>query len=107
MLTLGLITQQQYDEAKADDVYSRITEVNETTKSKDIIYTWFEDAAIDQVLNDLQEKLGYTSAEANNALYSGGLQIYLTQSVIFRILSTAIIMMMTTSHPQSTDSTGL
>ena len=25
MLTLGLITQQQYDEAKADDVYSRIT----------------------------------------------------------------------------------
>ena len=80
MLTLGLITQQQYDEAKADDVYSRITEVNETTKSKDIIYTWFEDAAIDQVLNDLQEKLGYTSAEANNALYSGGLQIYLTQS---------------------------
>ena len=80
MLTLGLITQQQYDEAKADDVYSRITEVNKTTKSKDIIYTWFEDAAIDQVLNDLQEKLGYTSAEANNALYSGGLQIYLTQS---------------------------
>ena len=72
--------QEQYDEAKADDVYSRITEVNETTKSKDIIYTWFEDAAIDQVLNDLQEKLGYTSAEANNALYSGGLQIYLTQS---------------------------
>ena len=53
MLTLGLITQQQYDEAKADDVYSRITEVNETTKSKDIIYTWFEDAVIDQVLNDL------------------------------------------------------
>ena len=80
MLTLGLITQQQYDEAKADDVYSRITEVNKTTKSKDIIYTWFEDAAIDQILNDLQEKLGYTSAEANNALYSGGLQIYLTQS---------------------------
>ncbi len=80
MLTLGFITQQQYDEAKADDVYSRITEVNEITKDKEVIYTWFEDAAIDQVLKDLQEKLGYTSAEANNALYSGGLQIYLTQN---------------------------
>lgn len=80
MLTLGFITQQQYDEAKADDVYSRITEVNEVTKDKEVIYTWFEDAAIDQVLNDLQEKLGYTSAEANTALYSGGLQIYLTQN---------------------------
>ena len=29
------------------------------------------------------------------------------RAVTFRILSTAIIMMMTTSHPQSTDSTGL
>ena len=80
MLTLGFINQQQYDEAKADDVYSRITEVNEITKNKEVIYTWFEDAAIDQVLKDLQEKLGYTSAEANTALYSGGLQIYLTQN---------------------------
>ena len=80
MLTLGFINQQQYDEAKADDVYSRIAEVNEITKNKEVIYTWFEDAAIDQVLKDLQEKLGYTSAEANTALYSGGLQIYLTQN---------------------------
>ena len=80
MLTLGFINQQQYDEAKADDVYSRIAEVNEITKDKEVIYTWFEDAAIDQVLKDLQEKLGYTSAEANTALYSGGLQIYLTQN---------------------------
>ena len=80
MLSFGFINQQQYDEAMADDVYSRITEINETTKDKDVIYTWFEDAAIDQVLNDLQEKLGYTSSEANTALYSGGLQIYLTQN---------------------------
>ena len=45
MLTLGFINQQQYDEAKADDVYSRIAEVNEITKDKEVIYTWFEDAA--------------------------------------------------------------
>ena len=81
MLTLGFITQGEFDEAMADDVYSRIQEVNnEVAQIPETVYTWFEDAAIDQVLNDLQEKLGYTEEEANSALYSGGLQIYLTQN---------------------------
>ena len=57
----------------ADDVYVRIKEVNEAlANSSDSVYTWFEDAAIDSVINDLQEKLGYTRTEATNLLYSGG-----------------------------------
>ena len=80
MLALEFITQEEFDEAMADDVYSRIQEVNEVAQNQNTVYTWFEDAAIDQVLEDLQEKLGYTREEANAALYSGGLQIYLTQN---------------------------
>lgn len=80
MLTLGFITQAEFDEAMADNVYARIQEVNETFNDTTIVYSWFEDAAIDAVINDLQEKLGYTRQEATSALYSGGLQIYLTQN---------------------------
>ncbi len=78
ILSLGYITQEQYDEAMADDVYARVQEVNDNTTTS-VIYTWFEDAAIEQVLSDLQTELGYTSSEASTLLYSGGLQIYLTQ----------------------------
>ncbi len=81
MLELGFIDQAQYEEAIADSdaVYQRINEVNESQSTEEVIYTWFEDAVIDSALNDLQEKLGYTREEASNALYSGGLQIYMTQ----------------------------
>ena len=79
MLELGFIDQATYEEALNDDVYSRIKEVNNARSTEETIYTWFEDAVIDSVLNDLQEKLGYTREEASNALYSGGLQIYMTQ----------------------------
>jgi len=79
MLSLGYITQDEYDEAENDDVYSRIQKVNEEKQNQDTIYTWFEDACIDQVISDLQTKLGYTKDQATSAIYSGGLQIYMTE----------------------------
>lgn len=78
MLSLGFLTQEEYDAAVADDVYSRVQEVTDEVDESEI-YTWFEDAVIDQVVEDLQSKLGYTEAEAWTALYSGGLRIYMTQ----------------------------
>lgn len=80
MLNQGYITQAEYDEAMADNVYDRVEEVNETFNDTTVVYSWFEDAAIDAVINDLQKKLGYTRDEAYSTLYSGGLQIYLTQN---------------------------
>ena len=74
----GYITDAEYTEAMADDVYSRIQQVNETTEKK-TIYSYFVDELIEQVLNDLQENLGYSYTQAYNALYSGGLSIYTTQ----------------------------
>lgn len=71
------ITAEEYDEAVNDDVYSRIQTVNSNNSST--VYSYFVDALINQVLNDLEEQKGYTSAQAINALYSGGLSIYTTQ----------------------------
>ena len=74
----GYITEAQFAEAMADDVYSRIQQVNEVTETK-TIYSYFVDELTEQVLNDLQETLGYSYIQAYNALYSGGLSIFTTQ----------------------------
>ena len=74
----GYINEQQFNEAMADDVYSRIQVVNEKVEKK-TIYTYFVDELTEQVLNDLQENLGYSYTQAYNALYSGGLSIFTTQ----------------------------
>lgn len=42
-------------------------------------YSYFTDELIEQVIQDLMEKLDYTESQASNLLYSGGLQIYTTQ----------------------------
>ena len=78
MLAQGYITQLEYDTACADDVYSRIQTVNEETEET-TIYTYFVDELTEQVLNDLQEQLGYSYTQAYNTLYSGGLSIFTTQ----------------------------
>lgn len=78
MLEFGYCTQEEYEEALADDVYARIKDYNEQ-KEKSNDYSYFTDALIDQVLSDLVNKKGYTSEQATNLLYSGGLEIFSTQ----------------------------
>lgn len=76
----GYITQEEYDEAMADDVYSRIQAVNSKHVTKETsTYSYFTDEVISQVVTDLQEKLGYSSTQAYNLIYRGGLSIYSTQ----------------------------
>ncbi len=78
MLDQGYITQAEYDEAMADDVYSRIQLVNQETDTNSV-YTYFVDELTDQVIQDLQTECGYDSQTANRLLYSGGLSIFTTQ----------------------------
>ncbi len=78
MLEQGYITQDEYDEAVADDVYSRIQVVNQEVE-EDSVYTYFVDALTDDILNDLVNVAGYNETQAYNLLYSGGLSIYSTQ----------------------------
>lgn len=73
----GYITQEQYDEALADDVYSRIQIVDSETEDTPIT-TYFVDALTDDVLEDLIAA-GYNETQAYTLLYSGGLKIYSTQ----------------------------
>lgn len=77
MLEQEYITQAEYDEAIADDVYSRVlpTAAEEDTDP----YSYFNDELITQVIQDLQTRKGYTETQAYNALYSGGLTIISTQ----------------------------
>ncbi len=73
----GLCTEEEYQEAINDDVYSRIQSINEE-QSTTSYYSYFVDELIEQVIEDLQQKKGYTYTQASNALYSGGLSIYTT-----------------------------
>lgn len=74
------ITEEEYQTALADNVYSRIELVNtEQYSSNSNVNSYFTDALVDEVTNDLVEELGYTSTQAYNLLYRGGLSIYTTQ----------------------------
>ena len=80
MLDQGYITQEQYDDAINDDVYTRIQEAQASnTQSSSKTYSYFEDELTKQVINDLMNIKGYTKTQAQNLLYSGGLKIMTTQ----------------------------
>ena len=79
MYEQGYITKEQQEEALADDVYSRIQNVNTMAKEKNSPYSYFTDALISQVTQALINEMGYTETQAHNLLYSGGLSIYTTQ----------------------------
>lgn len=89
MKRLNWCTEEEYAEAVADDVYSRIQSVNEEQDTTSF-NSYFVDELIEQVLADLQEEKGYTYTQASKALYSGGLNIYTTldskiQSVLDKV----------------------
>ncbi len=74
----GHITQEEYDEAIADNVYDRIQD-NNVEYATASPYSYFVDELIDQVIDDLQKQKAYTYTQAVHAVYSGGLSIYSTQ----------------------------
>ncbi|SHI92108.1 transglycosylase domain-containing protein [Pseudobutyrivibrio xylanivorans] len=77
MLDQGYITENEYEAALSDDVYDRIQVLNTELSTSSTSY--FVDALTDEIVADLQEKLGYSESEAYSLLYSGGLSIYSTQ----------------------------
>lgn len=75
----GYITQKQYDEAMADDVYDRISEHNSGFEIS--MNSYFVDSVIDDVFNDLVKVKGYSESDAYKAIYQGGLTIKSTQNL--------------------------
>ena len=77
MLEQEYITQEEYDEAMADNPYARIKSTNEVVGDT-VVTSYFDDAVTEQVYDDLLAA-GYDDNQAYTLLYSGGLKIYSTQ----------------------------
>ena len=75
MLDQGYITKEQHTDA----LFEKITIVaNENVRSQENINSYFVDALITEVSEDLAEKYGYDQAYANKLFYTGGYKIYAT-----------------------------
>ena len=83
MLEQGYIDQTAYDEAMADDVYARIQTVNTQILEESNITSYFNDALVEQLMEDLTspDGLGYSDTQAYNAIYGSGLTIFSTQNL--------------------------
>ena len=62
MLRQGYITEEEYEEALEDNVYERIAEHN--TMTDENVNSYFVDAVIDDVFDDLVNELGYSESDA-------------------------------------------
>ncbi|MBQ8633904.1 MAG: transglycosylase domain-containing protein, partial [Lachnospiraceae bacterium] len=80
MHKLELITDEEYQTALDDteSVYMRIASHIEET-SEVSYYSYFTDEVINQLMEDLQTELGYSSSQASSLIYTGGLRVYTTQ----------------------------
>jgi penicillin-binding protein 1A len=77
MVEQGYITEEQMEEALKEDPYTNIQKVHQEFVERSS-RSYFVDAVMQQVINDLQSQKGMTSTQANNLIYGGGLQIYST-----------------------------
>lgn len=75
------ISPEEYEAAMADDVYSRIAEHNSVLDDTSAVNSYYVDAMIDDVYDDLINIKGYTKTEAYKAIYQGGLTIYSAQDL--------------------------
>lgn len=74
MLNQGYITSDELNTALADDVYSRIENVHSSQTSS--VYSYYTDALIPEIMEDLMTQKGYSYTQAYNLVYRGGLSIY-------------------------------
>lgn len=76
MLELGMISQADHDAAVAEELNYRSVELynNDLTDP----YSYFTDAVIKDVIQDLMDQKGYSELVAENMVNSGGLKIYAT-----------------------------
>lgn len=80
MNKLGFISEEEYQTALADteSVYLRIA--SHIEENSDVsYYSYFTDEVINQLMEDLQTKLGYSASQASSLIYTGGLRVYTTQ----------------------------
>ncbi len=81
MLEQGYIDQEMYQEAIDDteDVYKRIQTADAKFSKSQTSYSYFVDELVQQVIQDLQDQLGYSYTQAYSTLYGSGVSVYSTQ----------------------------
>ena len=80
MLDQELITQAEYNDAMADDVYARVYLKNQEKEESPKTYnSYYIDAVINSLTNQLVTEMNYSETQAFNTIYSGGLSIYINQ----------------------------
>lgn len=73
MLEQGYITEEEYEDAVSKKlVFVR----GENEKAPTVIYSYYVDQLIEDVINDLVEQKGISRKAANKLVYSGGYKIY-------------------------------
>ena len=72
----GYISQAQYDEAVAEKLV--FSQASTSSSGSTQVYTYFEDALIEDVISFLQAKRGVSYTVAESLLFNGGYQIYST-----------------------------
>ena len=78
----GFITERQYEAAVEENVFGLIREntmSNDDEDDSSTNYTYFQEAAIGQVQDDLMKYLNISEEKAVQMVYHGGLQIHITQ----------------------------
>lgn len=75
MYDQGYITEKEYEEAKNTEL-EIVAETRVLNQNK--INSYFVDALIKQVTDDLAKQYGYNGSRANDMFYSGGYKIYAT-----------------------------
>ncbi len=71
MYSFGMIDEEEYREACATEIHAR-----ENNAPSALIYSWYTETVIADVVHDLMEEYGYSKDVAEKMLYSGGLKIY-------------------------------
>ncbi len=77
MVKIGKITEEEAKKAKEQKLVFK----NASGKSEQSRQSYFVEAMIDQVIEDLVEQKGYSYSYASRMVYSGGLSIYSTQEI--------------------------
>lgn len=78
MLNQGFISEQEYNDALKEDVIAKVKATSEANADSgdSVIHSYYEDALIDQISQDLQSKYNISSKQASNIIYDGGIKIY-------------------------------
>ncbi len=75
MQELGMISEEECESAKNEDIKFNTEKRNNTTTH---VQSYFVDQIIEELIDDLVEQCGYSENVALRTIYSGGLKIYAT-----------------------------